>query len=73
MAVRYDFAGLAAEAKAQGLTQTAVARRARITQQRVSKFFLGKQQGPETAGRIAKALGVELRDFLIVLEERAAS
>jgi transcriptional regulator with XRE-family HTH domain len=71
MGTRYDFERLRVEALARGMTQAAIAKRARITQQRVSSFLTGQRQSPSTAAKIARALGVELRQYVVTESEVA--
>jgi len=67
--MRYDCNGFAAARLAQGLSRVELAKRARVSSRTVARIERGVQPSPDTARRLAVALGVELKGLVEV--ERA--
>lgn len=71
MTVLYNVDLMKTDARAQGLTDTALALKAAVAQWTVSRIFAGGRPSPTTAGKLAKALGHDLQRY-VVAERQAA-
>lgn len=73
MNIRFNTGLMRVDAVEQGLTATALAKKARVSKMRVSRFLNGDSKSPVTAKRLAQALGFEVRRYLVTDEEAVAS
>lgn len=71
MSVVFNGTLMERDAAAKGLSGTALARRARISQQTVSRFFRGGAIRPETAQRLARVLDQPIERYLLNEREPA--
>jgi len=55
--IQFNFERMQRDAFSQGLTATALAKRARVSVMTVSRFLRGQSKSPSTAKKLAKALG----------------
>lgn len=64
-AVTYNTQLMAEDMAANGWLKTDLAKRARTTAMTVGRFLSGKSQTPKTAKKLAKALGYEVRRYVV--------
>jgi len=68
MTIRFDGSQMERDCAAKGWSGSELARRAKVSQMTVSRVFRGGAVRPETAKRLATALGQDLARYLVVPE-----
>jgi transcriptional regulator with XRE-family HTH domain len=71
--VRFDLAQLAADMAARGWGATDLARRAKVSDSTVSRFFNGDHQTAKTMKKLAVALGYSVRRYVLQPHSSAPS
>lgn len=72
MNIWFDVSLMKVDAVERGLTGTALAKKAKVSQMAVSRFLRGQSKSPTTAKKLANALGFEVRRYLRTDEARAS-
>jgi len=71
--VEFNAQRIAEDMAIKGWTKLDLARRARVADMTVIRFLRGERQTPQTAKKLAKALGYSVRRYLIPHTEALAS
>lgn len=71
--VQFDTERLRHDAAAQGLTLSALAKRAKVSPQGVTLFIQGRTRSPKMAGKLAKVLGYPVKRYLVPLPRAGAA
>jgi transcriptional regulator with XRE-family HTH domain len=69
---RFNTTLIGADMALKGWNGRDLARRARVSDMTISRFFAG-EQSPKTAGRIARALGQTIERYFVGCDEAIAS
>ena len=72
MAFAYDISRLVERKMKRGLSDLDIARVSRLHPSTVKNVLTGRTQKPNTVGRVALALGMDLADIVVATPEDAA-
>lgn len=73
MSIRFDHCLMERDAAAKGWTGTRLAARAGLAQMTVSRFFRGQPVRPDSAKKLARALGQPIERYMVASAEAVAS